>query len=98
MLQASHLSPRTIQHLLTSLAEEVAQALARGESYTIPGIGTISTKELRSKSTSNLVVGDGDPMGEHITPARRKIKFRAELDLLRRANGLSAPGSLPVVR
>lgn len=98
MLQASHLSPRTIQHLLTTLAEEVAQALARGDSYTIPGIGTISTKELRAKSTCNLVVGDGDPMGEHTTPARRKIKFRADLNLLRRANGLSVPGSLPVVR
>ena len=94
MLKSSHLSPRTIELLLTTLADEVAQAIARGDSYTIPGIGTISTKELRAKSTSNLVVGDGEPMGEYTTPARRKVKFRAD----RRANGLSAPGSLPVVR
>ena len=97
MLKSSHLSPRTIEHLLTTLADEVAQALARGDSYTIPGIGTISTKELRAKSTSNLVVGDGDPMGEHIE-ARRKIKFMASPELMRKIQYLMPSDELPIVR
>lgn len=54
--RASHLSPRTIQHLLDTLAEEVAQTLARGESYTIPGVGTLIVTNRKSRTFHNVRV------------------------------------------
>ena len=98
MLQASHLSPRTIELLLTTLAEEVAQALARGDSYTIPGIGAISCRELRERTTSNLREGNkSTTQGSLTIPARRKITFRADISLVRKANAKNTDGK-PIVR
>ena len=98
MLSASHLSPRTINHLLEVLSDEIAAALARGDTFTIPGIGTISCRELRERTTSNLTAGSkGNAMGELAIPARRKISFRADLSLVRKANAKNTDGK-PIVR
>ena len=96
--QSSHLSPHTVQHLLDTLADEVAQALARGESYTIPGVCTLSARTLAAKATSNLRAGTGDAaMGECVTPARRKIKCRPAKQLLAKVNSQLPQGMLPIV-
>ena len=99
MLAASNLSPRTVNHLLEVLSDEISAALARGETFTIPGIGTISCRELRERTTSNLRGGNnGAIQGSIAIPARRKISFRADLALVRTANAQVSNGDLPIVR
>ena len=97
-LSSSNLSPRTIKLLLSSLADEIASAIARGENITIPGIGTFSAKEMKPKTTSNLVVGTGKSMGEHTSPARKKMKFKADPALIKKINAETPAGGLQVVR
>ena len=99
MLSSSHLSPHTVNHLLEVLSDEITAALARGDTFTIPGIGTISCRELRERTTSNLREGNkSTTQGSLAIPARRKITFRADLALVRKANAKNTEGMLPIVR
>lgn len=84
MLKASHLSPRTIQHLLDTLAEEVAQTLARGESYTIPGVGTLSVAQRKARPYTDL----NHPGQQLVSQPYTAIKYRPAHTLLTRLNTL----------
>lgn len=85
MLKSSHLSPRTIQHLLDTLAEEVAATLATGESYTIPGVGTLSVADRKAR-TYHDVRYPGTMMQ---CPEHAVVKFHPARELIDRLNAQS---------
>ena len=82
--QSSHLSPHTVQHLLDTLAEEVAQALARGESYTIPGVGTFTVAQRKPRPYADL----NNPGQQLVSQPYTAIKFRPAHTLLVTLNAL----------
>lgn len=84
MLKSSHLSPRTINHLLDTLAEEMAQALAREGRYTIPGVGTFVAAERKPRPYNDL----NNPGTTHMSQPHTIIKYRPATTLLARLNAL----------
>ena len=91
----SHLSEAAVARLLDTIAHEAAEALARGESFTIPGVCTLTTRELGATTTTNLCSSkDGSA---HTTPPRRKVRCKPAKELLALANAQVPQGQLPIV-
>ena len=84
MLKSSHLSPHTVHYLLDTLAYEVAQSLARGESYTIPGVGTLTVAQRKPRPYADL----NNPGRQLVSQPYTAIKFRPAHTLLVTLNAI----------
>ena len=82
--RASHLSPHTVQHLLYTLADEVAHALAREGRYTIPDVGTFTVVQRKARPYADL----NNPGRQLVSQPYTAIKFRPAHTLLLSLNAL----------
>ena len=85
MLSASNLSPHTINHLLDVMSQEAAAALARGEAFTIPGIGTIKAVARKARPYNDL----NNPGQSLIGRPHTVLKFRPSEGFIRSLNAIS---------
>ena len=82
--RASHLSEAAVTRLLDTIAHEAAEALARGESFTIPGIGVIKAAQRKPRPYNDL----NNPGTTLMSQPHTVLKFRPADTLIAHLNTL----------
>ena len=63
-----HLYQRDVERIVTTIFDEIALALARGDRVELRGFGAFSTKQRQARTGRNPRTGDKVPVTEKLAP------------------------------